>query len=60
MPPTRRKTPQRTVGIDDELWERCLRIAKVRRENMTDVLRRAAFEYAEQNSHLDPGPDPGD
>ena len=55
MPPAKRKTPQRTVSIDDELWEKCLRIAKVRRENMSDVLRRAAVEYAEKYGHLDSG-----
>lgn len=55
MPPTKRRTPQRTVGIDDKLWEKCTRIAKVRRETMAEVLRRAAVEYAEKYGHLDPG-----
>jgi len=55
MPPTKRKTPQRTVGIDDPLWEKCLRIAEVRRETMADVLRRAAVDYADKYGHLDPG-----
>ena len=53
--PTKRKTPQRTVGIDDPLWDKCVRIAKVRRETMAEVLRRAAVDYADKYDHLDPG-----
>lgn len=56
MPPTKRKTPQRTVGIDDPLWEKCQRIAKVRRETMAEVFRRSAVDYADKYGHLDPGP----
>lgn len=53
---TIRKTPQRTFAIDDEIWGKVSRIAKVRRETMSDVLRRAVVEYAEKWGHLDPGP----
>lgn len=55
MPPTKRRTPQRTVGIDGPLWEKCLRISKVRRETMAEVFRRAAVDYADKWDHLDPG-----
>ena len=58
MPPTKRRTPQRTVAIDDELWNKCLRIAEIRRENMADVLRRAAVEYADKYGHLLDSGDP--
>lgn len=50
--PTKRKTPQRTVAIDEELWDRCQRIAEIRRETMSDVLRRAAVDYDTEHRHL--------
>lgn len=49
---TKRKTPQRTVGVDDELWEAAQRIAARRRERVSDVLRRALVDYVER--HKDP------
>lgn len=48
--PTVRKTPQRTVGVDDELWQKAQRIARKRREKVSDVLRRALVEYVEQHA----------
>lgn len=53
MPPSKRRTPQRTVAIDDVLWEKAQRISKVRRETMAEVLRRAVVEYTEKYGHLD-------
>jgi predicted transcriptional regulator len=45
--PTVRKTPQRTVGVDDELWQKAQRKARRRREKVSDVLRRALVEYVD-------------
>lgn len=50
-PPVRR-TPQRTVGVDDELWEDCLLIAEAKRQNLTDVMRAALVEFREENRAL--------
>lgn len=55
MPSITRKTRQRTIGIDDELWKKGQRIAAQRRETVSDVLRRALVEYTEKYGHLDPG-----
>lgn len=52
MPPTKRVTPQRTFAIDDEIWRKVSRIAKLRRETMSDVLRRAVVDYFEKYQHL--------
>jgi hypothetical protein len=52
-----RKTPQHTVGIDDELWQTVNRIARVRRERVAQVIRASLVRYAEEHAHLDPGPD---
>jgi predicted transcriptional regulator len=50
--PTIRKTPQRTFAIDDEIWKKVSRIAKIRRETMSDVMRRAVVDYFEKHKHL--------
>jgi len=47
---TTRKTPQRTVGVDDELWADCHAIARVRRQRVSDVLRGALVAYREANA----------
>jgi hypothetical protein len=47
-----RKTPQRTVAVDDELWDDCLAIAKVRRQKLSDVLRSALVTYRLENQAL--------
>ena len=52
VPPVRR-TPQHTVAIDDELWQAAKRIAAKRHERVSDILRRAVFEYVEQHKALD-------
>ncbi len=49
---TKRKTPQRTIGIDDEPWEAARHIARKRRERVPDLLRRALDEYVEQGYGL--------
>lgn len=50
--PTIRKTPQRTVGVDDELWQAAQEIAKKRREKVSDVLRRALVVYVDEHRKL--------
>jgi predicted CopG family antitoxin len=49
---TARKTPQRTVGIDDELWNDVQYIAKERREKVSDVIRRTLVEYRERHRRI--------
>ncbi len=49
---TKRKTPQRTIGIDEEPWEAARHIARKRRERVPDVLRRALDDYVEENRAL--------
>lgn len=47
-----RKTPQRTVGIDDELWADVHTIARERRERVAAVIRNALVRYREENMHV--------
>lgn len=49
---TTRKTPQRTVGVDDELWADCHAIARARRQRVSDVLRAALVAYRDNNRGL--------
>lgn len=49
---TVRKTPQRTVVVDDDLWSTARQIAELRRESVSDVLRRALLDYVEQYGSL--------
>lgn len=49
---TTRKTPQRTVGVDDELWADCHAIARVKRIRVSDVLRAALVKLREDNRAL--------
>lgn len=51
MPPVRRTT-QHTVGVDDELWDDCMDIAKARRETLSQVIRSALRTYREENARL--------
>jgi hypothetical protein len=52
VPTTARKTPQRTVGIDDELWQAALVIASKRREKVSEVLRRKLADYVDEHKDL--------
>jgi hypothetical protein len=52
MPAYVRKTPQHTVGVDDELWQDCKLIAKARRQKLSDVLRTALVDYRAENRDL--------
>lgn len=51
MPPrrARRDVRQHTVGVDDQLWNDCVLIAKERRETVSAVLRARLVEYREEN-----------
>lgn len=52
--PTRRTT-QRTVGVDDELWDACMAIAKARRQRLSEVIRAALVQYRDEHT-ADPAP----
>jgi predicted transcriptional regulator len=49
---TKRPTPQRTVGVDDELWGNCMHIARERREKLSAVIRRALVAYEDEHRAL--------
>ena len=51
VPPrkARRGVRQHTVGVDDELWDDCVLIAKERRETLSNVLRARLVEYREEH-----------
>lgn len=44
--PNQPKTPQRTIRISDDLWNRAGQRAKERGEALSDVVRRALEHYA--------------
>jgi hypothetical protein len=52
MPTSSRKTAQRTVRIDDELWSDCQLIAAERRQALADVMRAALVQYRDDNRAL--------
>lgn len=49
---TSRKTPQRTVGVDNELWADCHAVARARRQRVSDILRAALVAYRDENQSL--------
>lgn len=49
--PKVQRTTQHTVGVDDELWADCKAIAAIRRERVSQVIRRKLVEY--RNEHRD-------
>lgn len=51
-PKQRRKTPQHTVGVDDELWNEVMAIAKKRRERVSDLIRRSLVAYRDEHREL--------
>lgn len=51
--PTKRTTPQHTVAVDNDLWQKARRIAAKRHEKISDVIRRALVRYVERYGHLD-------
>lgn len=42
------ETKIRTVRVDDELWVAAQEKAKLRRESVADVIRRALLAYVEE------------
>lgn len=50
--PTVRKTKQRTVVVDDELWADCHLIARARRTRVSDVIRAKLLEFRDENADL--------
>jgi hypothetical protein len=50
--PTVRKTKQRTVVVDDELWADCHAIARARRTRVSDVIRAKLLEFRDENADL--------
>jgi hypothetical protein len=52
--PTKRSTPQHTVAVDNDLWQTARRIAAVRHEKISDVIRQALVRYVQRHKHLLP------
>lgn len=52
VPTTPRKTPQRTVAVDDELWADVHAISRARREKVPAILRAALVRYRLENLAL--------
>lgn len=50
--PSRRATPPRTAQIEDEYWLPALKIAKIRGETMSKVMRAAVIRYVARHRHL--------
>lgn len=50
--PTVRRTKQRTVVVDDELWADCHAIARARRTRVSDVIRAKLLEFRDENAQL--------
>lgn len=50
--PSRRATPPRTSQIEDEYWLPALKIAKIRGETMSKVMRAAVIRYVARHRHL--------
>jgi hypothetical protein len=42
---TKRKTPQHTVAIDDQLWKDCRTIANLRHKTLTDEIKDFLVRY---------------
>jgi hypothetical protein len=52
MPAKVKRTPQRTVSVDEELWSDCLWIARKLRVKLSDVLRAALVAFRDQHRDL--------
>lgn len=52
VPGSRRKTPLRTSQIEDEIWSPALRIAAIRKESLSSVMRDAVKRYVARHRHL--------
>lgn len=58
VPKSRRVVPPRSAQIEDEIWIPALRIAKLRGETMSKVIRAAVVRYVARNRHLLDDADP--
>lgn len=47
--PTPRKTPLRTVGVPDDLWNEAQEIARQRNERVSDVIRDCLRRYVRRH-----------
>lgn len=56
MPPrpsgSRRATPLRTAQVEDEVWLPARRIAAIRGESLSRVMRAALVRYVARHRHL--------
>lgn len=52
VPPIERKIPQHTFALEDALWKRCRRIALLRHETMSEVIRQHLVRYEAKYRHL--------
>jgi rhamnogalacturonyl hydrolase YesR len=50
--PTARRTTQHTVGVEDELWNDCLLIARARHTKLSQVVRDLLVDYREEHADL--------
>jgi hypothetical protein len=50
--PTQRSTPQHTVAVDNDLWQTARKIAALRHEKISDVIRQALVRYVQRHKHL--------
>ncbi|GAC1601709.1 MAG: hypothetical protein NVS3B21_29480 [Acidimicrobiales bacterium] len=49
MPRGHGETPKRTIRVDDELWAAALRVARDRREPLSEVIIRFLRRYVEEH-----------
>jgi hypothetical protein len=52
VPPIERKIPQHTFAMENDIWRRCLRIAKIRNETMSQLIRQYCIRYDARYRHL--------
>jgi hypothetical protein len=45
VPPIKRKTPQHTIAVDDDLWQDCLKIARKRHKTLTAEILDFLIRY---------------
>ncbi len=53
----KRQTPQHTIAVDGDLWGDCLKIARLRHETLTSVLKAHLVRYRARHRHLLAGTD---
>lgn len=53
----KRQTPQHTIAVDGDLWDDCLKIARLRHETLTSVLKAHLVRYRARHRDLLDEPD---